>query len=248
MSPPTPSRPPSGIQDLEQVLGVSFNDRALLKLALVHSSYPAEYPGVYPGSNERLEFLGDALVDLVVAHELYARFPDRPEGQLTQMRAALVSKEALARVAEGLDLGRYLVMGRGETDSGGLERESNRANAFEAVVGAIFLDQGYEVAKRFVVDVMAAPMRAVYESGEPPKHPKSRLHEEAMSRGLAPPDYRVITETSVDGQLEFTVEVVIDGAAAGQGKGRRKAVAEREAAVQALEALKAPKATELEPG
>ena len=237
MSAPTPPRRPSRLEDLEQVLGVSFNDRALLELALVHSSYIAEFPGVYPGSNERLEFLGDALVDLVVAHELYARFPARPEGQLTQMRAALVSKVALARVADALDLGGSLVMGRGETNTGGLERESNQANAFEAVVGAIFLDQGYEVARRFVLDVMAAPMRAVFESEEPPKHPKSRLHEEAMDRGLAPPYYRVIAETNVDGQLEFTVEVVIDGAAAGQGGGRRKAHAEREAAHQALKAM-----------
>ena len=216
---------------------MTFNDPALLELALVHSSYLAEFPGVYPGSNERLEFLGDALVDLVVAHELYSRFPDRPEGQLTQMRAALVSKEALARVADALDLGRSLVMGRGETSSGGLERESNQANAFEAVVGAIFLDQGYQVASRFVLDVMAAPMQAVFEGEEPPKHPKSRLHEEAMARGLAPPDYRVIAETNVDRQLEFTVEVVIDGTATGQGRGRRKAHAEREAARQALKAM-----------
>ena len=237
MSAPTPSRLPSRLKDLEQLLGVSFNDRALLELALVHSSYLVEFPGVYPGSNERLEFLGDALVDLVVAHELYARFPSRPEGQLTQMRAALVSKEALARVADALDLGRLLVMGRGETITGGLERESNRANAFEAVVGAIFLDQGYEAARRFVLDVMAAPMQAVFESEEPPKHPKSRLHEEAMSLGFAPPDYRVIAETSVDGQNEFTVEVVIDGTVAGQGSGRRKAHAEREAARQALKAM-----------
>ena len=237
MSEPTPSDPPSRLRDLEQVLGVTFDDRALLELALVHSSYLAEYPGVYPGSNERLEFLGDALVDLVVAHELYSRFPDRPEGQLTQMRAALVSKEALAPVADALGLGRSLVMGKGETSSGGLERESNRANAFEAVVGAIFLDQGYKVANRFVLDVMAAPMQAVFEREEPPKHPKSRLHEEAMARGFGPPDYRVVAETSVDQQLEFTVEVVIDGAVAGQGIGYRKAHAEREAARQALKAM-----------
>ena len=237
MTTPTPSRLPSHLKDLEQTLGVSFNDRSLLELALVHSSYLAEFPGVYPGSNERLEFLGDALVDLVVAFELYSRFPGRPEGQLTQMRAALVSKEALARVADNLDLGRSLVMGRGETNTGGLERESNRANVFEAVVGAIFLDQGYEVASRFVLDVMAAPMRAVFESEEPPKHPKSRLHEAAMSRGLVPPDYRVTAETSVDGQLEFTVEVVIDGTTAGEGRGRRKALAEREAARQALKGM-----------
>jgi ribonuclease-3 len=241
MSAPTPSHRPSRLasrlEELEQVLGVSFNDRALLELALVHSSYLAEFPGVYPGSNERLEFLGDALVDLVVAHELYSRFPSRPEGQLTQMRAALVSKEALARVADALDLGRSLVMGRGETNTGGVERESNQANAFEAVVGAIFLDQGYEVASRFVLDVMADPMRDVFESEEPPKHPKTRLHEEAMARGLAPPDYRVVAETSLDRQLEFTVEVILDGTPAGQGKGRRKAYAEREAALQALKAM-----------
>ena len=233
MTAPTPPR----LDELEQALGVSFTDRSLLELALVHSSYLAEYPGVYPGSNERLEYLGDALVDLVVAHELYSRFPDRPEGLLTQMRAALVSKEPLARIANSLGLGRSLVTGRGEASSGGLERDSNLANAFEAVVGAVFLDQGYDVAKQFVLEAMSAPMEDVFESAEPPKHPKSRLHEEAMARGLAPPDYRVVGETSADPQIEFTVEVVIDGTVAGQGTGWRKADAEREAALQALEAM-----------
>lgn len=225
------------LDELERVLGVSFTDRSLLELSLVHGSYLAEYPGVYPDSNERLEFLGDAVVDLVIAHELYSRFPDRPEGLLTQMRAALVSKEPLGRVAKSLGLGRSLVTGKGEASSGGLERESNLANAFEAVVGAIFLDQGYEVARQFVLDAMAAIMETVLESSEPLKHPKSRLHEAAMAKGLTPPNYHVVTENSIDRQVEFTVEVVIDDMVVGQGTGSRKADAERKAALHALEVM-----------
>jgi len=117
----------SRLDALERSLDVSFDDKSLLELAFVHSSFFAEFPEVYPESNERLEFLGDALVGLVVAHELYTRFPERPEGQLTQMRAALVSKEALAQVADVLKIGGYLILGKGETETGGVERESNRA-------------------------------------------------------------------------------------------------------------------------
>ena len=227
----------SRLETFERGLGVSFDDRSLLELAFVHSSFIAEFPGVYPESNERLEFLGDALVDLVVAHELYARFPDSPEGQLTQMRAALVSKEALAQVADALKLGGYLILGKGEMETGGVERESNRANAFEALVGAIFLDQGYGPACEFILRVMEGAIAAVVNGDAPLKHPKSLLHEVAMSRGFGPPVYRVIEESGEDHKREFTVEAVVNGKPAGQGSGGRKSLAEREAAIEALRAL-----------
>ena len=227
----------SRLDALESSLGVSFGDKSLLELAFVHSSFIAEFPDVYPESNERLEFLGDALVGLVVAHELYTRFPDRPEGQLTQMRAALVSKEALAQVADALKLGGYLILGKGETETGGVERESNRANAFEALIGAIFLDLGYDVAREFTLRVMEQPIKAVVSGDAPLKHPKSLLHEVSMSKGYGPPVYRVIEESGEDHQREFTVEAMVNGASAGQGVGGRKALAEREAAREALRTM-----------
>lgn len=225
------------LDDLESRLGVSFKDTSLLQLAFVHSSFVAEFPEPYPESNERLEFLGDALLDLAIAHELYARFPDRPEGQLTQMRAALVSKEALARLADTLQLGAYLVMGKGEIETGGMDRESNRANAFEALVGAILLDQGYDPARDFALRVMDGAIAEVADGISPLKHPKSLLHEAAMSRGYGPPVYQVIETSGVDHNPEFTVLAVVNGEAIGRGVGRSKALAEREAAGDALRSL-----------
>jgi ribonuclease-3 len=225
------------LETLERSLGVSFDDRSLLELAFVHSSFIAEYPDVYPESNERLEFLGDALIDLVVAAELYTRFPDSPEGQLTQMRAALVSKEALALVADALKLGGYLILGKGETETGGVERESNRANAFEALVGAIFLDQGYVPACEFTLRVMEKAITVVINGDAPLKHPKSLLHEVSMSRGFGPPVYKVIDESGDDHKREFTVEAVVNGRSVGKGIGSRKSLAEREAAREALRAM-----------
>ena len=227
----------SRLDDLERSLDVSFDDKSLLELAFVHSSFFAEFPEVYPESNERLEFLGDALVGLVVAHELYTRFPERPEGQLTQMRAALVSKEALAQVADVLKIGGYLILGKGETETGGVERESNRANAFEALIGAIFLDQGYGNAREFTLRVMEQPIKAVVSGDAPLKHPKSLLHEVSMSRGYGPPVYKVINQTGADHNREFTVEAVVNGKPVGHGTGGRKALAEREAAREALKAM-----------
>jgi len=227
----------SRLEAFERSLGLSFGDRSLLELAFVHSSFIAEFPGVYPESNERLEFLGDALIDLVVAHELYARFPDSPEGALTQMRAALVSKNALAQVADTLKLGGYLILGKGEMETGGVERESNRANVFEALIGAIFLDQGYGTAGEFTLKVMEGAITAVVNGDASLKHPKSLLHEAAMSRGYGPPVYRVIEESGEDHNREFTVEAVVNGKPAGQGIGSRKSLAEREAARQALRAM-----------
>ncbi len=231
------SSTPRSLENLQSSIGVRFENPTLLELALVHSSFVAESPEVHPESNERLEYLGDALVGLVVAHELYRRFPDHPEGHLTQMRAALVSKGALARVAETLDLGASLIVGKGEGESGGTERESNLADVFEAVVGAVLLDQGYEAAKEFTLRALADPMQAVSERDGPPRHPKSLLHEVAMSRGYTPPSYRVIATEGEDHLLQFTVEVEVNGEKIGTGIGRRKAYAERDAAAAALTAL-----------
>ena len=225
------------LSELQESLGVAFVDVALLEQALVHDSFVSEFPGVFKESNERFEFLGDAVLDLIVAQDLVARFPDSPEGHLTQMRASLVNKTSLAEIGGSLDLGNWLVVGKGEADLGGIGRESNLASAFEALVAALFLDQGYDAARDFVVRVMEADLDSVGDLGRPLHHPKSLLHEAAMDRGYSPPIYEVIGRHGPDHGPTFTVEALLDGKPMGRGEGRSKQEAESAAAEQALSLL-----------
>ena len=223
--------------ELQESLGVAFVDVALLEQALVHDSFVSEFPGVFKESNERFEFLGDAVIDLIVAQDLVARFPDSPEGHLTQMRASLVNKTSLAEIGGRLDLGNWLVVGKGEADLGGIRRESNLASAFEALVAALFLDQGYDATRDFVVRVMEADLDSVGDLGRPLHHPKSLLHEAAMDRGYSPPIYEVVGRHGPDHGPTFTVEALLDGKPMGRGEGRSKQEAESAAAEQALSLL-----------
>ena len=228
--------PASQLDSFEDALGVSFNDRDLLRTALVHSSYLNENPGESSDSNERLEFLGDGLIGLVMAEELYRRHPDRPEGELTSMRSALVRGDTLANVGRSLDLGRFLVMGKGEERNGGRDRASNLAAAFEALVGALFLDQGYEPARDFVLRALSQEIARV--DHEPvPTNSKSLLQELLQGQGLNPPTYVITHITGVDHARSFTAEVVSEGKVVGRGTGPRKALAEQQAAADALRAL-----------
>ena len=222
------------LSELQESLGVAFADAALLEQALVHDSFVSEFPGVFRESNERLEFLGDAVLDLIVAQDLVARFPDSPEGHLTQMRASLVNKESLAQTAGRLDLGSWLIVGKGEADLGGIRRESNLGSAFEALVASLFLDQGYDAARDFVVRVMEADLDSVGDLGRPLHHPKSLLHEAAMDRGYSPPIYEVVGRHGPDHGPTFTVEALLDGKPMGRGEGKSKQEAESAAAEQAL--------------
>ena len=222
------------LSELQESLGVAFVDVTLLEQALVHDSFVSEFPGVFSESNERFEFLGDAVLDLIVAQELVARFPDSPEGHLTQMRASLVNKTSLAEIGGRLDLGSWLIVGRGEADLGGIRRESNLASAFEALVAALFLDQGYDAAREFVVRVMEADLDSVGDLGRPLHHPKSLLHEAAMDRGYSPPIYEVVGRHGPDHGPTFTVEALLDGKPMGRGEGKSKQEAESAAAEQAL--------------
>ena len=223
-------------EPLEAALGVSFRDRDLLRLALAHSSYLNEHPGAVPESNERLEFLGDALIGAVVADELYRRYPLWPEGGLTQARSALVRGDALALVAEGLDLGRRLYMGKGEDAAGGRERPSNLAAALESVVGALFLDQGYDATRDLVLRLFSRELSALGEQTVP-QNPKSTLQETVQARGMAPPSYRIVEAEGSDHSPRFTAEVSVDGKVVGRGTGARKSQAEQAAAAEALEAM-----------
>lgn len=224
------------LDSLEESLGVSFEDRDLLRLAFIHSSYLNENPGEFPESNERLEFLGDAFIGLVIARELYERFQDKPEGELTDLRSALVRGDTLARIADRLHLGQFLLMGRGEEASGGRERPSNLSAALESLVGALFLDQGYQTACAFTLEALAQELSAIGQS-QAPRSPKSLLQELVQSRGMAPPSYRIVDAMGEDHARQFTAEALVSGEAMGRGTGPRKAQAEQEAARQALKAL-----------
>ncbi len=239
-SAPRASGPPhseSRLRDIESTLGVEFDDISLLERALVHSSFVAEFPDVFAESNDRLEFLGDAVIDLVIAQELVTRFPNFHEGSLTQTRATLVDKSALAAIGRRLGLGEWLIMGKGERERGGAERDSNCADAFEAVVGAVFADQGYDAAREFILRAMRDELRSLSVLKAPQRHPKSLLHEAAMTRGLSPPVYEQTARKGPDHMPVFCVRVLLNEKTAGEGRGGSKREAEAQAAEDALNKL-----------
>ena len=223
-------------ESLERSLPVSFADKRLLRLALIHSSYLNEGAGEFSHSNERLEFLGDAVLGVVVADELYRRYPEWTEGQLTQVRAGLVQGETLATAADRLGLGSHLYMGKGEEAGGGRVRPTNLAAALEALVGALFLDQGFQPARDLVLHVLSQELSALGPESAP-RSPKSALQEIVQQRGLAAPSYRIVSATGADHARIFTAEVVVAGKVAGKGEGKRKSLAEQQAAAEALIAL-----------
>ncbi len=223
-------------KDLEARLGVTFHDASLLRQALMHRSYLNENSQGGLLSNERLEFLGDAALGLVVARRLYELFPDHGEGLLTEFRAYLVRRDTLARAAGRLGLGEALLLGRGEELAGGRRRPSNLAAVFEAVVGAILIDQGLDAVEAVVTSALAGEFEAV-RSGLVPMDPKSRLQILVQAQGQDLPEYRTLTVEGPDHARVFTVEVWLDGEVAGAGQGRTKRQAEREAARRALDGL-----------
>ncbi|MBI4200643.1 MAG: ribonuclease III [Chloroflexi bacterium] len=220
---------------LEDALGVRFHDRAVLQEALSHSSYANEHPQEGK-ANERLEFLGDALLGLVVAQELYRRLPDLDEGSLTDLRSQVVRGETLATVARRMGLGQHLLLGQGEAASGGRDRDSNLAGVLEAVAGAALVDRGYGEARRFVLRALAPELRRAGRAGVP-QDPKSRLQETLQRRGTGAPRYEVLRTEGSGHRPEFRVQAVVDGRVLGTGRGRRKVDAERQAAREALAAL-----------
>ncbi|MBI4282430.1 MAG: ribonuclease III [Chloroflexi bacterium] len=221
---------------MEKRLGISFADGTLLSQALTHPSAVNEAPQAFSSSNQRLEFLGDAFIDFVVAQELYHRLPQMSEGELTELRSSIVRGETLARVARGLSLGSFIHMGQGEEGSGGRERESNLAATLEAVVGAMLMDQGLELSYALTQELLKPELdRAVREGVV--KDPKSKLQELAQGMGKGSPVYRTVAESGPDHLQVFTIEVVIAGQVMGKGSGHRKVDGERAAAQQALEAL-----------
>ena len=223
----------SDLADLEESLGITFSDKSLLQRALIHRSYLNENPDFPLPDNERLEFLGDAILDFVTAESLYNCFPEMREGDLTNLRAALVREETLADFATALNLGQYLYMGHGEAESGGRERPAILCATFEALVGAIFLDQGLTVTKKFLNKLMETKLRRLAQD-RMEKDPKSLLQELSQGRWRLTPVYRTVAERGPDHAKEFTVEVLIGGEVYGRGVGHSKQAAEQEAARMAL--------------
>ncbi|MFC2012702.1 ribonuclease III [Chloroflexota bacterium] len=218
---------------LQQTLMVSFNDPSLLEAALIHSSYVNENPNLGLASNERLEFLGDAVLGLIVAEKLYHDLPGCAEGEMTRIRAALIRQKTLFNIAEGINLGDYLYLGKGEESSGGRHKPLNLAGATEALIAAIFLDQGIAVAGELVLGLLDKELGEAINRGATHDY-KSQLQHLIQLKQQQPPTYQVIKAKGPDHNRIFTVTVSAGNTVLGQGTGKSKKLAETSAARSAL--------------
>lgn len=222
--------------ELQARLGFRFRDEALLRLALTHPSVAHE-SGAATAHNQRLEFLGDAVLQLVLTQKLYEQFPDSDEGPLTKARARLVNRRSLAERARVLGLGAHLILGRGEETHGGRERSSALADAFEALLGAIFLDGGFDAAREFILREFGGAFDVV--STLPTiDNPKGELQELLQARSPESPEYRVISATGPDHDRVFECTVHHGGMELARGSGKSKKAAESDAALAALKKLR----------
>lgn len=231
----SPDSRPDGIRALERALGLRFKERSLLQQAVVHRSFLNERPDYPLESYERLEYLGDAFLGWVVADDLFTRYPSFSEGDLTRARAALVRGSTLAQVAMELDLGRHLLLGEGEESTGGRSRASTLAAALEAIIGAVMLDRGEKAARALIRRWLGPRMTSLAVDGAP-QDAKSALQELIQRAGLPLPVYEVLEESGPSHDRYYRVQVIVDGAARGEGEGRRKSQAEQAAAEQAFDA------------
>jgi len=225
------------LKEFKDALPFVFKDEALLELAFVHSSYVNEMANEGLESNERLEFLGDAVLGLVISKLLYENYPGLAEGELTRFRARLVNRRTLAGLGKEWDLGPLLLFGRGEITDGGTYNPTIISNAFEAVLGAVFLDRGYGVTAEFIEKIFAPLIEAgVEEAGHFGYKPE--LQELAQKFFKAPPHYRVIDERGLAHERVFTVEALVDGEVLGTARAGKKKDAEQGAAKKAIVRLK----------
>lgn len=224
------------LSDLESTLGFVFNDKSLLQRALTHRSYLNENPNLPWLDNERLEFLGDSILGFVTAEYLYHHFPEMKEGELTSLRAALVRGQTLAEYAEQLGLGPYLMISRGEDAGGGRSRPALLAATVEAILGALYLDQGLESARAVIVRMIEdKTQRILLERLD--RNAKSLLQELSQGRMKVTPNYRLVEAVGPDHAREFHVQVVLGDTVYGEGRGRNKQMAEQEAARAAIREL-----------
>ncbi|MDF1824677.1 MAG: ribonuclease III [Verrucomicrobiales bacterium] len=220
------------MESLEKRIGYRFKNSVLLKEALTHPSlaYETKKPRF---DNQRLEYLGDAVIQLILTNELFHLFPKFSEGKLTKLRSRLVSKEALCRFAEKIELGQHLLLGKGEASSGGRERPSNLADAMEALSGAIYLDGGLAPAEAFILNNFREFIEAIAREPEE-NNPKGELQEQLQSIKATSPSYRVISQEGPDHEKIFVSEVTWEGLKLGRGEGSSKKEAEVSAAAAAL--------------
>jgi ribonuclease-3 len=225
------------ISSLKEMLGFAWNNEKLLQTALTHGSHAYENKTQNLEDNQRLEFLGDAVLELSISNYLYKTYPDSAEGELTKIRSTLVCEPSLARAARKLNLGACLLIGRGEEHSGGRNRPSILADAFEALLGAIFLDQGLDCAAQAAINSLQAVISDLME-GRAGKDYKTELQELIQQKGSDPANYAIISEEGPDHNKLFTSGVYSHGQEIGRGTGRSKKEAEQHAARQALNKLK----------
>ena len=224
------------ISQLMQKIGYTFTDRSILLEALTHSSYANEWKQKKMPNNERLEFLGDSVLSLIISQYIFCRYADLPEGELTKVRANVVCEASLAFRARNKQIGRYLLLGKGEESSGGRNRDSILADAMEALIAAIYIDGGYDEAKCFVLDNFKDLIKQVV-SGNYVKDFKTYLQELIQSNGHEPIVYEVIKEDGPDHNKIFYVEVRTGEKVIGRGSGKNKKEAEQSAAREAIEIL-----------
>ncbi len=211
-----------------------FNDPNLLQKAHIHRSALNEKHSAHSESNERLEFLGDAVLEIITTEFLFNKFPEEPEGKLTSYRSALVKTTTLAEVAEELGIGDKLIMSKGEEATGGRSNQSLLADAFEAVIGALYLDQGMEAVSEFLHQHLFVKFDEILQK-KLYKDSKSQLQEVVQALGQSTPEYEVVKEVGPDHDKEFTVNVVVDGKIVGTGEGKSKQLAQQSAAQAALQ-------------
>lgn len=221
----------------EQKTNITFRDKRLLQQAFIHRSYINENPGLNLSHNERLEFLGDAVLELVVTDHLYGKYREHSEGDLTSFRAALVNANTIAEVATKLEMNDFLLLSKGESKDTGKARQYILANTFEAFLGAVYLDQGYECAKRFVAETLFDLMDDIV-ANKLWRDAKSLIQEKAQEYVGLTPAYRVLSETGPDHDKHFTTGIFFGSELIAQGKGKSKQEAEQAAARAALEIKK----------
>ena len=225
-----------GQDEIQKILGVEFDNVDLYREAFTHRSYLNEHKKHDIAHNERLEFLGDAVLELVVTDYLYRSFPN-PEGEMTAWRSALVKTESLAEVAERLQIGQFLMMSRGEAKSGGRTREALLANMVEAIIGALYLDKGYDAAAKFISDHIISALEGILKEGSW-IDAKSRFQELTQEKEGITPHYELIREEGPDHEKIFTIGVYVGDRLCGEGQGNSKQSAQQAAATAALKGYK----------
>ncbi|WP_077367394.1 ribonuclease III [Anaerosalibacter sp. Marseille-P3206] len=222
------------LSKFEEVIDYKFKDITILNRALTHSSYANEHKKSSISYNERLEFLGDSVLSLIVSDYIYKKYPDYPEGDLTKLRAAVVCELALAYIAKNLKLGDYLLLGKGEEATGGRDRTSILADALEALIGAIYLDRGLEASKQFVINLLENEIIQAAKEGDLFTDYKTKLQETLQKTSKSKIEYKIEKEVGPDHDKKFYMSAIINSEVCGRGWGRNKKEAEQMAAKEVL--------------